>query len=580
MKTLLAAINSQYIHSCLAVWQLRAVCDEECGEVLVGEWNINQQLLHIYGEILQIRPNAVAFSCYIWNIETVLKLARDLKTAMPELKIILGGPEVSFDSEALLKGHPFIDMIFLGEAEISLPAALRAMNRGEPINCIPGIAARGCAPCGGYQFVENFASLPSPYTDEMLRRTEGKIIYYESSRGCPFNCAYCLSQIGSGVREKPLERVIKELDFLSSRGIPLIKFVDRTFNCNHERAAALWEYIASKKGNTLYHFEIGGDLLGEKQLSILKQLPPGNVQFEIGVQSTNPEVLTNVCRKTDWKRLTENVRKLIGFKNIHIHLDLIAGLPGEDYQSFRTSFNDVYALEPHALQLGFLKLLKGSRLRNEAEENACRYRSYPPYEVLTTRELSAEELIRLKGVEEMLDRYYNSRRFNTAVKMLCSEFDSPFKLYTELWSFHEKTGAAHRPLSTAAQYGLLSDFAKLVFSAADFSRFTECLRFDYFSAGLKGKTPECLCVSESAEKKTLNRLLETDGFKALGLAQPEGAKEMHRRYRLISFTEEPVHGGKPYFVIFDAMQKHPVTGLLHSVRFHEDKTEARQGEEA
>lgn len=567
MKTLLVAVNSQYIHSCLAVWQLKAVCDEQCGEVTVGEWNINQQTLHIYGEILQMKPDAVAFSCYIWNIETVLRLAQDLKTAKPDIKILLGGPEVSFDSEALLKNNAFIDMVFLGEAENSLPAVLRALRLGEPTYNIPGVAARGFAPCGGYQFIENFAALPSPYTDEMLAQTKGKIIYYEGARGCPFNCAYCLSQIGSGVREKPLERVTKELDFLQSRGIPLIKFVDRTFNCNRERSTALWEYISAKGGDTLFHFEIGGDLLVEKQLEVLKQLPPGKVQFEIGVQSTNANVLTNVCRKTDWQRLTENVRKLIGFKNIHIHLDLIAGLPGEDYQSFRSSFNDVYALEPHALQLGFLKLLKGSRLRNEAEENACAYRSYPPYEVLATRELSAEALIRLKGVEEMLDRYYNSGRFGTGIKMLCAEFASPFDFYEKLWNFHEKSGAAHRPLSAAAQYVLLADFAEQIFSAEAFRRFIECLRFDYFSAGMTGKIPTCLGVSENAEKKMLQHMLESGGFEKLGLAQPEGAKEMHRRYRLISFTESSASGGKPYYVIFDAMQKHPVTGLLHSVKF-------------
>lgn len=577
MKTLLTALNSQYIHSCLAVWQLKAVCTPECGEVIVREWNINQQISHIYSEILQIHPEVIAFSCYIWNIETVLKLAQDLKTASPDIKILFGGPEVSFDSAFLLRRYPFIDWILLGEGEVSLPAVLRALNHGEAVENIPGVTARGHAASGSYQFVSSFAGLPSPYTADMLAQTDGKILYYEGSRGCPFQCAYCLSQIGRGVREKPLERVMQELELLQAQGIPLIKFVDRTFNCNRERSAALWRYLAKSESPTRFHFEIGGDLLDDEQISILGSLPPGKVQLEIGVQTTNPEVLANVCRKTAWDRLAANVRRLLSFQNIHIHLDLIAGLPGEDLRSFRSSFNDVYTLHPHALQLGFLKLLKGSRLRADARKNGCHYRNYPPYEVLATRELSAEDLIRLKGVEEMLDRYYNSGRFQTGIAQLSAQFPAPFDFYDCLREFHEETGSLHRPIGAAAQYALLAQFASRFLSGPGLLRFEECLRFDYFHAGMTGKLPDCLCVTDSkhSEKEGLQHLLETSGFEMLGLERPAGTKEMHRRYRLAYFSGiSPDGPSKPYAVVFDTFQKNPVTGLVHAVPFLLDEAAA------
>lgn len=568
MKTLLAAVNSQYIHSCLAVWRLKAACSAECGEILTQEWNINQQREHVFSEIFAMHPDVIGFSCYIWNIRYVLTLAEELKQVLPDTKIILGGPEVSFDSAALMKAHPFIDAVIMGEGEQSLPELLKRLNRREEILGIPGVVLRSqneITVCGSYQFLQDFASLPSPYTPDMLEQTKGKIIYYESTRGCPFSCAYCLSRIGKGVREIPPEQVFKDILMFQNAGVPLLKFVDRTFNCNPARALKIWDFISKPEIDMCFHFEIGGDLLNDEQMSVLEHMPCGRVQLEIGVQSTNLQVLENVCRKTNWEKLTKNTAQLIKRGNIHIHLDLIAGLPGEDFESFRSSFNEVYSLRPHALQLGFLKLIKGSALRENAEKNGCLFRTEAPYEVLQTNEISAGELLRLKDTEEVLERFYNSGRFTQSVAYLEAFFPSPFDFYEALGKYHAEKNILHRPMAAALQYGTLYTFAQPYLSEQQCAQLRAKLRFDYFSSGLTGKTPAFFAEDKCdfMIKEWGSDFLLNGGFEKCGLPRPSGTKELNRRYRFEFFPIDPL-GSKDgaVMILFDTYSKNPVTGLL------------------
>lgn len=568
MKTLLAAVNSQYIHSCLAVWRLKAACGADCGEICVKEWNINQQREHIFREIYEIKPDVIGFSCYIWNIRYVLILAEELKQVLPESKIILGGPEVSFDSKNLMDKYSFIDAVIMGEGEQSLPELLKQLNQSQTAAEIPGTVIRQnnkIFTYGDYQFLSNFSVVPSPYTAEMLEETKGKIIYYESTRGCPFRCAYCLSQIGKGVREIPTEQVCKDIEKFQKAGLKLLKFVDRTFNCNPARTLTLWKYIQKLDCDMCFHFEIGGDLLDRKQLSVLKNMPAGRVQLEIGIQSTNLQVLDNVCRKTDWNKLKENAAELISYGNIHIHLDLIAGLPGEDFQSFRNSFNEVYALHPHDLQLGFLKLIKGSRLRSQADENGCLYRREAPYEVLQTKDISAGELLRLKDIEEVLERFYNSGKFVRSLIYLENFFSSPFDFYEMLSKFHADNGFLHRPMSAAAQYEALYTFALPYLKEEQTEYLRTLLKFDYLVSGLTGKTPEFFSKDNVtfSSKEWSSAFLSHDGFELHGLQRPSGVREMNQRYRFEFFQINPVYlTDEPVVIVFDRCHKNAVTGLL------------------
>lgn len=580
MKTLLAAVNSQYIHSCLAVWRLKSVCGNNCGEIFVREWNINQQREHVFSEIYALKPDVIGFSCYIWNIRYILTLAQELKQILPDTKIILGGPEVSFDSRKLMEDYPFINAVIMGEGEQSLPRLLEAFCHNETPDNIPGIVLR----CKNeitvyeeYQFIQDFSCLPSPYTPEMLEQTKGKIIYYESTRGCPFRCAYCLSQIGKGVREIPLEQVYRDIEMFRQAGIPLLKFVDRTFNCNTTRATELWRYIKDLDCDMCFHFEIGGDLLDKRQLSILKDMPAGRVQLEIGVQTTNPQVLSNVCRKTDWGKLKANAGRLLSYENIHIHLDLIAGLPGENYQSFRNSFNEVYTLHPHALQLGFLKLIKGSRLREEAGKNNCLYRSEPPYEVLQTKEIDAGEFLRLKDIEEVLERFYNSGRFTRSLMYLESFFPSPFDFYEAFGKYHTEKQLLHRPMAAATQYETLYNFVLPYLDEKQKKHFRTLLKFDYYVSGLTGKTPAFFREGNSpvVTKGILTDFFMNNGFEACGLPRPGGLKEMNQRYRIEFFETDSIGITKqPTAILFDMYSRNPVTASLY---YYEVKIPIKKG---
>ncbi|WP_125141169.1 B12-binding domain-containing radical SAM protein [Clostridium transplantifaecale] len=475
MKFLLAAINAKYIHSNLGIYSLikyaqdmfasrKAQGEELPGiQIEMGEYTINHQMELILQDIYRRSPDVVGFSCYIWNILYVKELVRDLKKVLPQVQIWLGGPEVSYDAEAVLRELPEVKGIMAGEGEETFYHLVEQyMSEEHPtlLSAQPGLIFRdkdGSIHTGTAAPLMDLSRIPFSYGS--LEGLEHRIIYYESSRGCPFSCSYCLSSIDKTVRFRDLDLVKKELSFFLDRRVPQVKFVDRTFNCKKSHSMEIWKFILEHdNGVTNFHFEISADLLDEDEMALMQRMRPGLIQLEIGVQTTNPDTIREIRRKMDLVKLENNVHRVNSFRNIHQHLDLIAGLPYEDYESFRKSFNDVYRMEPEQLQLGFLKVLKGSYMEEMAGEYGLLYKSQPPYEVLSTRWLSYGDVIRLKGVEEMVEVHYNSGQFRTVLKELVKEFDEPFDLFQALADYYEEnriTGISH---SRLARYEILFRF--------------------------------------------------------------------------------------------------------------------------
>lgn len=493
MNVVVTAVDSQYIHQNLAVKSLLSNCRGNIRPKLLV-CNINQQPHFVLKRLLSAQPEVAAFSCYIWNISFVLTLCEDLKKISPHTKILLGGPEVSFTPFELLNEHNYLDYILCGEGEESFPLLLDTLQNGGELSAVPGLVYREGETIlgdGSYQMIKQLDSLPFPYTIDDLNSSYDKIIYYESSRGCPFSCSYCLSgAIGGGVRELPIPRVKEDLTKFCDAGVKLVKFVDRTFNVNPRRAKEILSFILTSTGDMRFHFEIGADLLDDELLSLLCAAPKGKIQLEAGVQSCNQLTLREVVRLTNLQKLRQNALALLSSGRVHLHLDLIAGLPYEDFDSFGESFDDIYRLQPHQLQLGFLKLLKGSVLLKEVDRHQIVFRAYPPYEVLSTAYLSAAELLELKDVEEVLERYYNSGR---AVKgcgyLIDSVFFSPFAFYRALAAFCSQRGCLDRPLSAANQFGVLAQFAKPLLCENAYRQFLALTKLDFLSVGSKGAYP-------------------------------------------------------------------------------------------
>ena len=467
MKILLTAINAKYIHSNPAVYSLAAYANhnltteekEKC-QIEIAEYTINHRTETIIADIYKKKPDVLAFSCYIWNWEYVQEVMTEVHKILPEVPIFLGGPEVSFTSEEILKQYPFLAGIMIGEGEETFLELCRAYigtdmknlqrDTMREITSIPGISGQ---PRG----LVNINDIPFFYDD--MAAFEHRIVYYESSRGCPYRCSYCLSSIDKTVRLRDLELVKKELQFFLDLKIPQVKFIDRTFNCNRDHACEVWQYILDNdNGITNFHFEISADILTDRELSILEKMRPGLVQLEIGVQSTNPETIKEINRVMNVDKLRDVVARIHSFKNIHQHLDLIAGLPFEDFVTFQKSFNEVYSMKPEQLQLGFLKVLKGAKMWEKAEEYGIAYTEKPPYEVLFTNWITYDEILKLKQVEEMVEMYYNSNQFTYTLAMLEKEFDTPFKLYESLADYYDEKGYALQNPARSYRYQILLDF--------------------------------------------------------------------------------------------------------------------------
>ncbi|MCI9105284.1 MAG: B12-binding domain-containing radical SAM protein [Lachnospiraceae bacterium] len=495
MKFLLTAINAKYIHSNLGVYSLKKYAESaSSGEygitIEIAEYTINHPVSQILQDIYRRRPDIIGFSCYIWNLDYVWELVHDLHKILPGTDIWLGGPEVSFDARQILEREPEVLGVMKGEGEtvfVELLTGYRLLGSSvqqwqqrrlekkqeefrtaewrafwKKLHQLSGVAFRGedeGIQDNAIRAAETLSQIPFPYTD--LSEMEHRIIYYESSRGCPFSCSYCLSSIDKSVRFRDLKLVKQELDFFLDRRVPQVKFVDRTFNCKKEHAMIIWQHILDHdNGVTNFHFEVAADQMEEEELKLLEKMRPGLIQLEIGVQSTNPDTIREIHRQMDLNQLRRAVKRINQGHNIHQHLDLIAGLPFEGYESFHRSFNEVYEMEPEQLQLGFLKVLKGSYMYDMAEKYELVYQEKPPYEVLSTRWISYEELCRLKGIEAMVEVYYNSGQFIHTLRRLMQELTDPFAFYEQLAQYYENRGLNGRNHTRLARYDFLHDFIR------------------------------------------------------------------------------------------------------------------------
>lgn len=461
MKILLAACNAKYIHSNLAVYDLQAYASDYADHIVLKEYTINQQKDDIMRDIYLEHPDVVCVSCYIWNLSFVKELMADLIKILPGADFWAGGPEVSYDAEKFLTENSEFKGVMVGEGEETFKELAGYYVEKNPQNLkdMTGICYRDGDQIihNGWRQIMDLSSIPFIYKD--LSEFKNRIIYYESSRGCPFSCSYCLSSIDKKLRFRDTETVKKELQFFIDNKVPQVKFVDRTFNCKHDHAMAIWKYINEHdNGVTNFHFEISADLLREEELQEMSTMRPGLIQLEIGVQSTNPDTIKAIHRTMDFEKLKGIVDRIHSFGNIHQHLDLIAGLPYEDYDSFRNSFNDVYALKPQQLQLGFLKVLKGSHMMEMCREYGIVYKTQEPYEVLSTKWLDYDHVLKLKTVENMVEVYYNSGQFQNTLEYLENFFQDAFSIYERLGSFYMEKGYGDVSHTRMRRYEILLEF--------------------------------------------------------------------------------------------------------------------------
>lgn len=498
MKFLLTAVNAKYIHSNPAIYSLRAYAGEELWEhIELAEYTINHYMQDILADIYARKPDVVGFSCYIWNWSLIQELIGELPKVLPDTDIWLGGPEVTYDADKILVKYPQITGIMVGEGEATFRELLQCYlkwgvsvrkENGEALQETFRSCAGLCLPTG-YTVVRqltDMSCLPFLYSD--LEPFCNRIIYYETSRGCPYSCSYCLSSIDRRVRFRDINVIKKELQFFLNNRVKQVKFVDRTFNCNHEHAMAIWQYICEHdNGVTNFHFEISADILRQEEIALLNRFRPGLAQLEIGVQSTNRETIAAIHRVMNLERLEKIVAAISRGNNIHQHLDLIAGLPYEDYESFGRSFDRVYAMKPQQLQLGFLKVLKGSDMYEKAQEYGICYLEMPPYEVLHTKWLSYEEVLKLKQVEEMVELYYNSSQYTHTLPFLEMAFAGPFAMFECMAEFFRERCYFVNSPARAYRYGILLDFAQK-YDPENGDIYRELLTYDmYLRENLKSR---------------------------------------------------------------------------------------------
>ncbi|WP_283677418.1 B12-binding domain-containing radical SAM protein [Clostridium perfringens] len=546
MKILLTAINSKYIHSNLAVRYLKAFTKDLDFQGDIKEFSINDRVENILEGIIEEKPDVVAFSCYIWNMEFVNRLAELIKLVDPNIEILYGGPEVSYEGKEFLENHEG-EYVIVGEGEKTFREfVLYKLGEGK-IEDIKGLNYKR----DGKVFENpkrpemDMNELVFPYTYE--EDINNKIVYYEASRGCPFKCKYCLSSVMHGVRFLDVERVKKELKYFMERGLKLVKFVDRTFNCNREYTVELLKYLSEQDTETRFHFEVAADLLTEEQIEILNNAPKGRFQLEVGVQTTNNEVLHNINRYITYENIKEKVLKVAAGKNVMQHLDLIAGLPGEDLESFKKSFNDVHAIRPDEIQLGFLKLLKGSSMREEAEKWGIVYSPYAPYEIIRSKDISYEEFLLLKKVEAMVDKYYNSCKFNNVIKFFLNIYEKPFDFYYDLAMFFEEKGNFKRSIGNVEYYKILLDFYLEKIGGEDEGLFKEVLKFDYLCFNKKRWLPDFLVrtITKEDEQNIKDSFDRQMPFKKAHIEKFE--------IDIINYIKNGEINFEPKYLIFDEM---------------------------
>lgn len=572
MKTVLVAINAKYIHSNLAVYSLRSYARTFGYEPELLEFTINQQKDQILKGIYEAKPDLLCFSCYIWNLSYVEEIIEDIKKILPKITIWAGGPEVSYDAPQFLKRHPEVDGIMCAEGEKTLTELIRyyesEKSQGKSLDEINGIVYQENRTIHQTPLrdIMNMDDLVFPYED--LKDFEHKIIYYESSRGCPFSCSYCLSSIDKKLRFRSFSLVEKELEFFLAHKVPQVKFVDRTFNCKKSHAMAIWTYIKEHdNGITNFHFEVAADLLTEDEIALIQTMRPGLIQLEIGVQSTNEKTLAEIHRKTDFEEITRKVKAVQKGENVHQHLDLIAGLPYENYESFGHSFNDVYALKPEQLQLGFLKVLKGSYMAEAAEGYGCVHKAKPPYEVLGTRWLSYEEILKLKGVEEMVEVYYNSGQFQKTIRAMEHLFETAFSMYEELADFYEKNGYNEISHTRIRRYEILQEF--LQEKEANLEYFKQLMIFDLYARENMKTRPQWANDLSAYKMQILDFYKkEEESPELLTDYQGYQARQTIKMTHIEVFTYDVINENEEkgtYPVLFDYKKRSPLTNDAKAV---------------
>lgn len=625
MKFLLAAINAKYIHSNPGVYSLRAFARTKIpgADIEIGEYTINHQMDLILQDIYRRKPDFIGFSCYIWNISYIMEIVRDVKKVLPEAEIWLGGPEVSYDAKKVLTRELDVRGIMRGEGELTFTELVRAYLQREktsvpdgytgesfrgqakektsgcaentrmPENAegenahsdrldlsqIPGItyrAANGEIEEHGPQRLLSLDEIPFYYDD--MAGFENRIVYYESSRGCPFSCSYCLSSIDKTVRFRSLDLVLPELQFFLDHKVPQVKFVDRTFNCKREHTLGIWRYLVEHdNGITNFHFEVSADIFDEEELELIGKMRPGLIQLEIGVQSTNPDTIREIHRHMDLVKLKRAVDRVYDYRNTHQHLDLIAGLPYENYESFMRSFDDVYRMRPDQLQMGFLKVLKGSYIEEQVAAYDLKYRGIPPYEVLSTKWLPYSDVIRLKGVEDMVEVYYNSGQFPATMKLLEKRFQRPSEIFVNLAEYYEKNGLTGISHSRLARYEILYRFleedmreeerdhvtaAKVPETGQQsLADFRDSLMYDlYVRENIKSRPS--FASDQSPYKKEVREFFMAEEENPKWLTDYAGfdSRQMAKMAHL-----EHMEDGT--FVLFDYKKRDPLSGNAGAVRF-------------
>ncbi len=585
MKFLLVAINAKYIHSNPAVYSLRAYAGEEYAPYIeLAEYTINQQMDEILADIYKRKPTVVGFSCYIWNWRMVQELMAEVHALLPETHLWLGGPEVSYDAPGVLAEYPFLTGVMIGEGEATFRDLMeyyvgREVQASEITPLLQSVGsdetdrmsqiAGLCLPAG-YTRVRPLMDMSCiPFLYDNLRDFEHRIVYYESSRGCPFRCSYCLSSVDKTVRLRDINIVKKELQFFLDKQVVQVKFIDRTFNCNHHHTMEIWKYILENdNGVTNFHFEVSADILREDEIELLQQMRPGLVQLEVGVQSVNDCALQAIHRHMDVDKLAEKVVQLQKNHNIHLHLDLIAGLPEEGMDSFRDSFNRVYGMHPEQLQLGFLKVLKGTEMWERAEEFDIRYHRNPPYEVLSTKWISYDDICRLKEVEQMVELYYNSGQFSHTVSFLERAFETPFDMYTSLAAYYRERGYFVNSPARVYRYQVLLQFA-MEKDGANEAVYRELLTYDmYLRENLKSRPPfaldiipyrEDMVAFYKKEEEERNYLAGYVGYDWKQMSKMTHLEPFH--YPVWDMTSEmPLWGKGTSYVLFDYQERNPLTG--------------------
>ena len=625
MKFLLAAINAKYIHSNPGVYSLRAFARTKIpgADIEIGEYTINHQMDLILQDIYRRKPDFIGFSCYIWNISYIMEIVRDVKKVLPEAEIWLGGPEVSYDAKKVLTREPDVRGIMRGEGELTFTELVRAYLQREKTSVPDGYTGEsfrgqakeetsGCAENTrmpenaegenahsdrldlsqilgityraangeieehGPQRLLSLDEIPFYYDD--MAGFENRIVYYESSRGGPFSCSYCLSSIDKTVRFRSLDLVLPELQFFLDHKVPQVKFVDRTFNCKREHTLGIWRYLVEHdNGITNFHFEVSADIFDEEELELIGKMRPGLIQLEIGVQSTNPDTIREIHRHMDLVKLKRAVDRVYDYRNTHQHLDLIAGLPYENYESFMRSFDDVYRMRPDQLQMGFLKVLKGSYMEEQVAAYDLKYRGIPPYEVLSTKWLPYSDVIRLKGVEDMVEVYYNSGQFPATMKLLEKRFQRPSEIFVNLAEYYEKNGLTGISHSRLARYEILYRFleedmreeerdhvtaAKVPETGQpSLADFRDSLMYDlYVRENIKSRPS--FASDQSPYKKEVREFFMAEEENPKWLTDYAGfdSRQMAKMAHL-----EHMEDGT--FVLFDYKKRDPLSGNAGAVRF-------------